>query len=112
MPRKAAFFDGHERAQLVAACSGLGADLAELLAELVDATSSIDNLVLARIKRVRFGRYFDLHKRIFLTFEIDGLARLNGGTGQKLEVAGQVVDHDVAVIRVDAFFHYTLALLG
>ena len=54
MPRKAAFFDGHERAQLVAACSGLGADFAELLAELVDATGSIDNLVLARIKRVGF----------------------------------------------------------
>ena len=112
MPRKAAFFDGHERAQLVAACSGLGADLAELLAELVDATSRIDNLVLARVKRVRLGRYFDFHQRVILTFEVDGLAGLYRGAGYELEVARQVVHNNFAIIRMDAFFHYSLTLLG
>ncbi len=112
MPRKAAFFGGGEIAQLVAGCSGLGADLAELLAELVDATSRIDNLVLARVKRMRLGRYFDFHQRVILTFEIGGLAGLYGGAGQELEVARQVVHNNVAVLGVNAFFHYSLTLLG
>lgn len=71
----------------VAAGSGFGANLAELLAELVDATSRIHNFVLAGIKRVRLGRYFDFHQWIILTFKRDGLAGLYGGTGQKFEVA-------------------------
>ena len=105
-------FGGGELARLFARCSGLGADLAELLAELVDATSGIDDLVLARVERVRLGRYFDFHQRIILTFEVDGLAGLYGGAGYELEVARQVVHNNFAVIRMDAFFHDSLTLLG
>jgi len=112
MPRKAAFFGGGEIAQSVAGCSGLGADLAELLAEFVDATSGIDNLVFARVERVRLGRYFDFHQRIILTFKLDGLAGLNGRAGQELEVARQVMHNNIAVLRMDAFFHCSLTLLG
>ncbi len=112
MPRKAAFFDGHARAQLVAACSGLGADLAEFLAELDDATRRIDNLVHARVKRMRLGRYFDFHQRIILTFKLDGLAGLDGRACHEFEVARQVVHNNVAVLGMDAFFHYSLTLLG
>jgi hypothetical protein len=105
-------FGGGEIAQSVASCSGLGADLAEFLAEFVDATSSIDNLVLTRVERVRLGRYFDFYQRIILTFKLDGLAGLYGGAGQEFEVARQVVHNNVAILRMDAFFHYSLTLLG
>ena len=109
MPRKAAFFGAAWFERLLAACSGFGANLAELLTELVDSTRSIDDLVLARIKRVRFGRDFDFDQRLLLAFELDGLARLDGRTGQKFEVARQVVHHNVPVLGVNAFFHCSLA---
>jgi hypothetical protein len=105
-------FGSGELARSVAGCSGLGADLAELLAELIDATSGIDDLVLARVERVRLGRYFDFHQRIILTLEVDGLAGLYRGAGYELEVARQVVHNNFTVIRMDAFFHYSLTLLG
>jgi len=87
MPREAAFFGGGEVTQLVASCAGLGADLAEFLAELVDPTCGVDDLVLARVKRVRLGRHFDFYQRIVLTIKFDGLAGLYGGAGQEFEVA-------------------------
>jgi hypothetical protein len=37
---------------------------------------------------------------------------LYGGAGQEFEVARQVVDNNIAILGVDAFFHYSLTLLG
>jgi hypothetical protein len=112
MPREAAFFGGGEVTQLVASCAGLGADLTELLAEFVDSAGRVHDLVLARVKRVRLGRHFDLYQRVILTFKFDGLAGLYGGAGQEFEVARQVMDNNFTVLGVNAFFHCSLALLG
>jgi hypothetical protein len=37
---------------------------------------------------------------------------LNGRAGQELEVARQVMHNNIAVLRMDAFFHCSLTLLG
>src|SRR5689334_18127284 len=48
--------------------AGLRADRTELLAEFLDATGGVDDLVLAGKERVRFSRHLDLDQRVFLTF--------------------------------------------
>ena len=95
--------------RLLATCARLGANLAKLLTELVDATGRINDFVFARIERMRLGRNFNFEQRILLPIELDSFARLNGRAGQEFEVAREVVHDNFAVLGVDAFFHYSLA---
>src|SRR5690606_30960391 len=87
-------------------------DFAELLAEFLDATCGIHDLVLTRVERMGFSRHLQLDQRIFLAFEIDGVLGLDGGAGNEFEIAGKVVEYDFAIIRVDAFFHDVLKRIG
>jgi hypothetical protein len=82
-----------------------GTDGAEFLAEFIHATCGIDDFVLAGVEGMRFRGNLDLHQRVFCAFEVDGFTRLNGRTGDELEVVGDIVKHDLAVIWVYASFH-------
>src|SRR5690606_38667623 len=77
------------------------------LAELVHATTGIHDLVLARVERVRGRRDVDLDQRILVTvLPLHRLLAAKGRAGQELEVAGHVLEHDFAVFRMDAGFHW------
>ena len=83
----------------------------KLLAEFLDATGGVDDLVLAGVERVRFSRYLDLHERVFRAFVGDLFTGLDGRTGDEFEVARQVVEHNIAVIWVDIFTHGLASLV-
>ena len=91
-----------------ASSGGLGAAVAELLAEFLNTASGVDDLVLAGEERMRFSGNLDLHERIVLALEIDRVTGLNRGTGDEFEIAGQVVENDFAIVWVNAFFHNCL----
>src|SRR5690606_35447804 len=77
------------------------------LAELVHATTGIHDHVLARVERVRGRRDVDLDQRILVTvLPLRRLLAAKGRAGQELEVAGHVLEHDFAVFRMDAGFHW------
>jgi hypothetical protein len=83
----------------------------ELLTELLDATSGIDDFVLAREEWVRFSRNLDLHQWVFFTVVGDFFAGLDGRTGNEFEIARQVVENNFAVIWMDIGFHGILSSL-
>jgi hypothetical protein len=97
-----------EAAELFCCNLRLGTNCTELLAEFFHATGSVDNFVLAGVKRVRLGRHLDFDERVVFAFEIDCFTRLHGRTRDKFKIAGQIVEHDFAIIRVYASFHIFL----
>src|SRR5690606_11886141 len=87
-----------------AGSAGLGGT-GELLAELLDAAGLVHALLGAGVERVRFGTHVELEQRVFLAVDRDLLAGVHGRTRDEAEVAGHVLEHDVAILGVDAFFH-------
>src|SRR6476620_2672124 len=79
---------------------GLGRAFAGIaLLELVHAAGGIDDLLLARVERVRFGRDLDLVDRILLAvLPGDGLVRGDGGARHETEVAAGIQENDFAII--------------
>ena len=76
------------------------------LLELVDTARGVDDLVLARVERVRSRGNFDLDQRVFVTVGPGGgfLGR-HGRAGQDLEIGSDVFEDDVAVVRMDIGLH-------
>src|ERR1700712_2765231 len=85
--------------------AGFRTNCTEFLTELLDAASGVDDLVLAGEERVRFSRHLDLDQWVLLAFEFGRFAGVDGRTGDEFEIAGQVVEDDFAVIRMDIGFH-------
>jgi hypothetical protein len=108
---KLPFFDPDDPFGRLASDLGLGTNFAEFLAEFFNAASGIDDFVLAGVERVRFRRNFDLDQRIFFAFKGGGFAGVHGRTGDEFEVAGQIVEHHVAVIWMNIGFHECLKVL-
>src|SRR5262245_41551377 len=76
------------------------------LAELVHATAGVDDLVLARVERVRRRGDIQLDQRIFVAvFPLDLLLAGEGRTGQEREIGGHVLENDFAVFGMDAGLH-------
>src|SRR5690606_34284799 len=87
----------------VRSCSRL---LGVALAELVDATAGVHQLVLAGVERMRSRGDFDLDQRIFIAvLPLHGLFAGERGTGEDLEVRGHVLEDDVAVFGMDVGLH-------
>src|SRR6185436_4969813 len=89
------------------ACLLLGAEVGELVAELLDAAAEVvDALLRAGVERMRLAGAFELHQRQFATvFHLDRLARLQTRPGDELETVAQVLETDLTVVGMDAFFH-------
>ena len=81
----------------------------ELLTELLDATSGIDDFVLAREEWVRFSRNLDLHQWVFFTVVGDFFAGLDGRAGNEFEIARQIVENNFAVFWMGIDFHGILS---
>src|ERR1051326_85058 len=83
------------------------AEVRKLVAELLDAAAErVDALLRAGVERVRFAGGLDLEQRqLAAVFHLDRLAGLGARTGHELEAVRQVDEADVAVVRVNAFFH-------
>src|SRR5450830_1819679 len=81
----------------------------ELLTELLDATSGIDDFVLAREEWVRFSRNLDLHQWVFFTVVGDFFAGLDGRAGNEFEIARQIVENNFAVFWMGIDFHGVLS---
>src|SRR5688572_12975506 len=78
------------------------------LAELVHSTAGVDDLVLARVERVRRRADIDLDQRILITvFPLDLLLAAKGRAGQEREIRGHVLEDDFAVLGMDAGLHGT-----
>src|SRR5579885_1465799 len=76
--------------------------------ELVDATAGIDDLVLARVERMRVAGDFHLDDRVFLAvFPGDLVLARHRRTRQECEIRGDILEHHVVVLRMDVGFHGT-----
>ena len=77
-----------------------------LLRELLDATSGVDELHLARIERVRSRADFDLYQWIFFAIiQLDGFFRTHRGVDDKLCACRCILEYDWAILWVNVFFH-------
>src|SRR5690606_21158057 len=82
-------------------------------AELVDAATGIGNLLLAGVERMRVARNIHLDQGIFLTIRpLHGFLAGNRRTGQKREIAGQILENDRLVVGVGIGLHGTVPLAG
>ena len=72
--------------------AGMGRSATVFAAELVDTSPGVQDLLLARVERMAGGA------------DLDVQLLAQGGTGVEF-VAAAANDLDVAVIRVDSFFH-------
>ncbi|APA66734.1 hypothetical protein YQ44_01655 [Janthinobacterium sp. 1_2014MBL_MicDiv] len=105
---EAAFFAA-ERQKLACCDCGFRTNGTELLTELLDATSGIDDFVLAREEWVRFSRNLDLHQWVFFTVVGDFFAGLDGRAGNEFEIARQIVENNFAVFWMGIDFHGILS---
>lgn len=76
-----------------------------LLGELLDAASGVDELHLARVKRMRSSTDFHLDQWIFFAVQLDGFFRTHRRIDDELRACRCVLEYDGAIIRVDVFFH-------
>lgn len=77
-----------------------------LLGELLDATSGVNELHLARIERVRCRADFNLHQWIFFAIiHLDRFFRSHRGVDDKLSACRCILEYDRSIIRVNVFFH-------
>src|SRR5690606_40585980 len=83
-----------------------GGGPAELLAELLDPAGLDDALLCAGVERMRIRRDVELEQRVLVAVvHLDRLAGIGGRPGDELEAAGHVLEHDLAILGGDAFFH-------
>src|SRR5690554_5211334 len=85
------------------------------LAELVDPTAGVHDLVLPGVERVRGRGHLDLDQRILVAIlPLDRLlgGGAQGGTGEDLEIRGHVLEHDFAVFGVDIGLHGGTGITG
>lgn len=77
-----------------------------LLRELLDATSGVDELHLARIERVRRSADFHFHERIFFAIiQLDVLFRTHRGVDDELRSCRCILEYNRTILWVDVFFH-------
>lgn len=77
-----------------------------LLGELLNATSGVNELHLARVERMRSRADFNLHQRIFFAIvQLDVFFRTHRGVDDKLRTRRCILEHDRAIFRVNVFFH-------
>jgi hypothetical protein len=98
------------RGELTRGDGSLGTDGTEFLAEFLNAASGVDDFVLTGEEWVRFSRHLDLDQRVFFALVFNFFAGLDGRTGDEFEVAGQIVEHDFAVVWVNFWFHVLLSI--
>ncbi|CWB29801.1 Uncharacterised protein [Streptococcus pneumoniae] len=84
----------------------LAAEALEAGVEALDAAGGVHDALLARVERVRGGRDLDVDHRVGVAIgPLRGLVGVRGGAGEDLLTGGEVVEDDVAVIRVDLRLH-------
>src|SRR5690606_41147826 len=108
--RELALGDGHRcRLGLVMRAGPSGLRLAlgcVAAAELLHATRGVEDLLLARVERVRGRGDVDVDHRVGVAvLPLDGLRRGQRGPRQDREVRGDVAEHDRRVLRVDVLLH-------
>lgn len=85
--------------------------LAVALAELVDLFRGLQNVLLARVKRMRLARNFKFQQWILITvFPLYGFPGGNSGPGQDRKIRRNVLEHDVSIFGVDILFHVAVAI--
>ncbi len=78
------------------------------LAEFLNAAGGIHDLVLAGIKRMRFGRDFDTDDRVFLAVgphHFFAALGLDGRAGHEFEIGGRIKKDNFVIVGVNAGFH-------
>ena len=77
------------------------------LVELVNATGGVNDLDLAGVEGMRGVGDLNLHKRIFNTFDLDGLLGIDAGAGDEYIFVGHILESYKTVgFGMDSFFHY------
>lgn len=85
--------------------------LAVALTELVDLFRGLQNVLLARVKRVRLARNFKFQQWILVTvFPLDGFPGRDGRPGQDRKLRRNVLEHDVSIFGVNVLFHVAIAV--
>src|SRR5690606_18103099 len=82
--------------------------LAEVLVarvELLDAAGAVEDALLARVERVRGGGDLDVHDRVGLAVQLDGLLARQGRAREEGLAARQVTEDDRLVVGVDVGLH-------
>lgn len=79
----------------------------ELGAELFHAAGFRDASLSAGVERMAGRRGIRLKERIGLAINVDGFLGLNGRTDDEGLVDGEIEERDVAILRVNALFHFS-----
>jgi len=85
--------------------------LAVALTELVDLFRGLQNVLLARVKRMRLARNFKLQQWILFTvFPLDCFPGRNGRLGQDRKIRRNVLEHDLSIFGMNFLFHVAVAI--
>src|SRR3546814_6831888 len=73
--------------------------------ELADATTGVDDLLLARVERVRLAGGIEQHGRILDAVDRQLVLRLHRRTDDEHVICGTVLECDRAILGMDAVSH-------